>query len=149
MSILIAGPDAALHRLGEPFERAAMYVDRCETPAEARAFLLDLSRHYELVFLCSSWKNETHRDLPALVNAHRACLAYTQLAPTEELAGSHVEVTSEGSEQCLSLDPTDVERWRNVLTFAKRAPDEYPALRDALGVSMNLFQYHAPVKRSA
>lgn len=149
MSVLIAGPDANLFRLAEPFERAAMRVDRCETPDEARGLLLDLSHRYELVFLCSSWNDANHSDLPTLVNAHRACLAYTQLAPPEPDTVSLADRTGEELEQGLNLDPQDVERWRNVLTFAKRRPDEYPALRDALGVSMNLFQYHAPVKRSA
>lgn len=47
-------------------------------------------------------------------------------------------------------DVDELERWRNVLAFAARAPEQYPALRDALrGGRPGVVQFHAPCKRSA
>lgn len=43
----------------------------------------------------------------------------------------------------------DLERWRNVLAFAAHAPEDYPALRDALVSRPSILQFHAPCKRSA
>ena len=148
MSILIAGPDANLSRLAEPFVRVAAHVDRCTTPDAAREYLRKLDRAYELAFVCSTWNVPTLQDLRALAEAHGACLVYSELAtlPDRELSAFPVNPEDEATVQ---LNAHDVERWRNVLTFAKRTPDDYPALRDALGVQTNLFQYHAPVKRSA
>lgn len=149
MSILIAGPDAALYRLAAPLERASLHVDRCETLEAARHLLAQPDRRYELAFLCSSWQSAQYHDLRAAVNAHGACLVFARLAQPDEPHGAQPRQIDATDAASVDLAPHDVEHWRNVLTFAKRNPDDYPALRDALGTATNLFAYHAPVKRSA
>ena len=149
MSILIAGPDAALYRLAAPLQRASLLVDRCETREEALHLLAQPSRQYEIAFLCSTWQSAQFGDVRAAVNAHGACLVFAQLAQPDAPSATRPEQLDAVGDANIDLAPHDVERWRNVLTFAKRNPDDYPALRDALGTGTNLFAYHAPVKRSA
>lgn len=43
----------------------------------------------------------------------------------------------------------ELQKWRNVLNFATRTPDSYPALRDAMVTGPAVFQFHAPCKQSA
>ena len=43
----------------------------------------------------------------------------------------------------------DLGKWRNVLNFAARTPEAFPALRDAMSANTTLIQYHAPCQKSA
>ena len=155
MKILIAGAGADPDAIAKRFSMSDMFIEQCASVNVAMERLGQADPAFDIVLLSGPvgaaeqiYMRNTATRLGTMV------LSFETLTPiyrdSIDSSGPDGTDRQDTDDAMLGLlDGKEIQEWRNVLTFAKRSPDAYPALRDALGESMNLFQFHAPVKRSA
>ena len=155
LRLLIAGAGTDPDAIAKRFMLSNILKEQCPSVAHAMEQLGTATPPYDFVFLSGpvgAAERIYMRNTAARLGT--TVLSFENLTPAfggtpSKDAYAQQESDSLNEDALHVLNANEVEEWRNVLTFAKRTPDAYPALRDALGETMNLFQFHAPVKRSA
>ncbi|MEM7404915.1 MAG: hypothetical protein AAF458_06455 [Pseudomonadota bacterium] len=154
MNLLVVGSGREPVAVASQFEQAGAHVELVTCSGHAVETLLRRENTFDMLLMDSDLDPaDTAQLMAAAVRRRLLAVQIQAVAAPQDPADWPDNDPSvqpvDGSEPLRTLEGHEVERWRNVLTFAKRSPDSYPALRDALGHRTNLFQFHAPVKRSA
>lgn len=114
---------------------AGVTFEHCRNPDLA----IERLRHAELAF---DWLMLSTELSPGL----RRCLGS---AARRLYTGCIISVFGNDDAQDIDDPGDDLQQWRNVLTFATRAPEAFPAIRDAYRARPAMLQFHAPCKRTA
>lgn len=85
-------------------------------------------------------------ETDAEICAELASIAFDTTGTKPLVSSLH---TSDSDDATLGSRDDELGKWRNVLNFAARTPEAFPALRDAMSGNPTLIQYHAPCRKSA
>jgi hypothetical protein len=143
MKAFVVGPGADVAAVVDLFARTgSVGVETCRSAARALHRLNETDASFDWLMLSNEIPAEQRDEI-----ARRATSLNGKQCVVSVFGGAGSANDEFDTDDPLGTD--DLQRWRNVLNFAVKAPEDFPAIRDAMVARPSVLQFHAPCKRTA